>query len=144
MSDIRSAYPSAAIDIVHRFWDQVWNAHNPDAVDHLVTEDFVITSGGVPTEGRAAFKRWVADFLAAVDDIRVEVVESFQNADGSRVASRWVITGRNNGFAGTEPDGQPIELTGIAVLAIRPDGLLEHNWVERSSLEQFRRLTTIN
>ena len=51
--------------------------------------------------GRETFKEWVAGFLAKVNDLHLEVIESFQNDDGSRVASRWLLTGKNNGFLGT-------------------------------------------
>src|SRR5882672_825628 len=105
-----------SVDIVHAFWDEVWNAHDPAAADRFVVEDFVIVTGG-------------------------EALESFQNADGSRVASRWVLTGRNNGFAGTAPDQQAIAMTGTAVWAVREDGKLLCNWVERASFELYRRLT---
>jgi hypothetical protein len=111
-----------------------------NAVERFVTEDFVITSGGVDTVGRAEFKKWIAALLDRVEGLRVQVTESFQNADGSRVASRWVLTGRNNGFAGTEAAGQPIEMSGTAVWAVTPDGRLAHNWVERAALEQVNRL----
>jgi hypothetical protein len=114
---------SNSVDIVHAFWDQVWNAHDPAAVDRF-------------------FKRWIAGFLAKVNDLHLEVTESFQNADGSRAASRWLLTGKNNGFAGTEPDQQEIAMTGTAVWAVREDGKLLTNWVERASWEVYQRLTT--
>ncbi|KUI34617.1 ester cyclase [Mycobacterium sp. GA-2829] len=131
---------SDSVSIVHAFWDEVWNAHDPDAVDRFVAEDFVIVSGGETITGREAFKAWVAGFLAAVGDLRLEVSETFQNADGSRVASRWVLTGKNNGVLGTTPDQREIAMTGTAVWAVRDDGALTTNWVERSSWELFRRL----
>jgi hypothetical protein len=52
----------------------------------------VIVTGGETITGRENFKRWVPGFLAKVDDLHREVVESFQNADGSRVASRWLLS----------------------------------------------------
>src|SRR3546814_18116669 len=64
-----------------------------------------------------------------------ECLEIFQNAEGSRVASRWRLTGRNNGIMGTEPDGAPIEMVGTAVWEVDGDGLLRHNWVERNAWE---------
>ena len=130
-----------SVDIVHAFWDEVWNAHDPSAIDRFVVDDFVIVSGGQKISGRENFKQWVAGFLAKVDDLRLEVLESFQNDDGSRVASRWLLTGKNNGFLGTEPDQQDIAMTGTAVWAVREDGKLLTNWVERASWEQFQRLT---
>lgn len=130
-----------SIDIVHAFWNEVWNAHDPDAVDRFVVEEFVIVSGGKTIEGRDNFKRWIAAFLGQINDLHLEVLESFQNADGSRVASRWLLTGSNNGFAGTAPDQQEIRMTGTAVLALRPDGKLLSNHVERAAFEQWQQLT---
>lgn len=130
-----------SVSIVNAFWDAVWNGHDPGAADDFVVEDFVIVSGGETITGREAFKQWIGNFLAVVDDLRLEVLESFQNADGSRVTSRWLLTGRNNGILGTPPDKQDVEMTGTAVWAVRDDGKLLVNWVERSSWELHRRLT---
>jgi len=130
-----------SVDTVHAFWDEVWNAYDPAAVDRFVVDDFVIVTGGETVTGRENFKRWIAGFLERIDDLHLEVIESFQNADGSRVASRWLLTGKNNGFAGTEPDQQEIKMTGTAVWAVRQDGKLLSNHVERAALEQLQRLT---
>ncbi|HEX4253012.1 MAG TPA: nuclear transport factor 2 family protein [Pseudonocardia sp.] len=141
--DRRTVHPRAAVDIVHNFWAQVWQQpHNSDAIDDLVTEDFVITSGGTEVRGREQFKAWVQSFHDAIGEIELVPVESFQSADGSRVTSRWELTGVNRGYAGTEPDGQPVHMTGTAVWAVRADGRLEHNWVERNALEVYLRLSS--
>jgi ketosteroid isomerase-like protein len=131
----------SSVDVVHEFWDKVWNAHDPEAVDRFVVDDFVIVSGGETISGRENFKAWIGGFLSMVDDLHLEVLESFQNEDGSRVTSRWLLTGRNNGILGTAPDQQDISMTGTAVWAVREDGKLLCNWVERASYELFRRLT---
>ena len=131
-----------SVAIVHSFWDEVWNRHDPAAVDRFVVDDFVIVTGGETIAGRENFKRWIEGFLAKVDDLHLEVVESFQNADGSRVVSRWVLTGRNNGILGTAPDKRDVAMTGTAVWAVREDGKLLTNWVERASWELHQRLTT--
>jgi ketosteroid isomerase-like protein len=101
-----------SVAIVDSFWGEVWNAHDAAAVDRFVVDDFVIVSGGVTIAGREKFKRWIEDFFAKVDDLHLDVVESFQNADGSRVASRWLLTGKNNGILGTTPDKQDIAMGG--------------------------------
>jgi ketosteroid isomerase-like protein len=129
-----------SVDIVHAFWEAVWNAHDPAAVDRFVTDDFVIVTGGETISGRENFKTWIEGFLAKLTDLHLEVIESFQNADGSRVTSRWLLTGKNNGLAGTEPDQQDIAMTGTAVGAVRADGKLLTNWVERAAWEQSQRL----
>ena len=119
----------------------MWNGHDPVAVDRYVVDDFVIVSGGETIAGRENFKRWIERFLATVDDLHLEVLESYQNADGSRVTSRWLSTGRNSGVLGTQADKRDIAMTGTAVWAVREDGKLLTNWVERSSWELHRRLT---
>jgi ketosteroid isomerase-like protein len=122
--------------IVENFWNEVWKQpQNPEAIDQLVHEDFVLTSGGNDIRSRDEFKQWVKRFQAQVRDFEFHVVETFQNSDGSRVASRWRVTGRNNGMMGTEPNGAPFEMTGIAVWEVDEDGLLRHNWVERNAFE---------
>ena len=89
---------------MHAFWDVVWNAHDPAAADRIVTEDFVIVTGGESISGRENFKTWIEDFLAKVTDL------------------------------------QDIAMTGTAVWAVREDGKLLTNWVERAAWEQSQRL----
>lgn len=46
-----------SIAIVETFWREVWQApQNPGAIDRLVAEDFIVTSGGHEIQGREAFK----------------------------------------------------------------------------------------
>ncbi len=129
-----------SVDIVRRFWREVWQEKNPNAADQLVADDFSITSGGNLISSRAVFKEWVAGFLASINDFNFEVVEMFQNESGDRVVTRWLVTGKNNGFMGSAPCQSPIRMTGIAVIHVREDGLLQHNWVERNALEVHRSL----
>ena len=90
---------------------------------------------------RDSFKQWVREFQPKILDLTFETIESFQNADGSRVASRWRVRGRNNGLFGLPPDRRPIESTGTAVWALGADGKPLHNRVERSAWETYQRLT---
>ena len=41
-----------SVDIVHAFWDEVWNAHDAEAVDRFVIDDFVIVTGRETITGR--------------------------------------------------------------------------------------------
>ena len=72
-----------SVDIVHAFWDEVWNAHDSSAVDRFVVDDFVIVTGGEAVVGRDNFKDWIEGFLSKISDLHLEVIESFQNADGA-------------------------------------------------------------
>ena len=92
-----------AVKIVESFWADVCAVRNPDAIDRYVVDDFVITSGGVDIRTRDSFKQWVREFQSKILDLKFETIESFQNADGSRVASRWRVRGRNNACSAFRP-----------------------------------------
>ncbi len=130
---------TSPVQIVEEFWDAVWNEHNPDAIDRFVIDDFILISNGKEIRSKENFRQWLRDFLGLVNDLKFESVESFQNEDGSRVVSRWRVVGRNNGVLGGEPDQREIAFTGTAVWAVREDGKLLRNWVERSSIEPVAR-----
>ena len=130
-------------EIVSAFWDDVWNAHQPDAVGRFVADDVVIEAGGQEISGKDNVENWVEEFLDHVNDLHVDTIETFQNEDGTRVTSRWVLTGNNNGILGTEPNGKPIAMTGTAVWTVGDDGKLRHGWVEQASFELYHRLLTM-
>ena len=122
--------------IVEAFWDNVWNAHDPDAVGRFVADDIVIEAGGQEISGIGNIENWIREFLDHVNDLRVDTIETFQNDDGTRVTSRWVLTGTNNGILGTEPNGRPIAMTGTAVWTV-DKSKLQRGWVEQASFELY-------
>ena len=63
-------------------------------------DDAVIEVGGQAIVGRDNIKNWVRQFLDQVRDLSIESMESFQNEDDTRVTSRWMLSGFNNGFLG--------------------------------------------
>jgi steroid delta-isomerase-like uncharacterized protein len=129
-------------EIVTAFWDEVWNAHEPDAVDRFVADDVVIQVGGQEIAGKANISNWVKEFLDHVNDLHIDTIETFQNDDGTRVTSRWVLTGTNNGILGTEPNSKPVAMTGTAIWSLDEDGKLQRGWVEQASFELYHWLLT--
>ena len=123
---------------VLRFWDEVWNAHDLDAVDKFVTDDVVLATGRQESIGKENLKNWIKEFLDNVNDLKVDAGETFQNPDGTRVTSRWVLTGTNDGLFGTQPNGEEIALSGIAIFAFDDDGKVDGFAVEQDSFEQYR------
>ncbi len=122
------------------FFNRVWTPPNDlDAIDELMTEDYVITSGGQDITGREAFKAWVKDFQSHLLEARTESLETFTNAADDRVVSRWVCSGKNNGVLGLPGHGEMISFTGIAIWAVR-DGKLARCWVERAAWELYQEL----
>ena len=127
-------------ETVLKFWHEVWNAHDLDAVDKFVADDVVLASGRQERAGKENLKNWIKELFDKVNDLEVDAVETFQNEEGTRVTSRWVLMGANNGLFGTDPKGEDIALSGIAVFAFGDDGKVERLSVEQDSFEQYRRL----
>ncbi len=124
-----------AEQLVREFLGRVWGpAHDLDAIDELMTEDYGIWSGGKYVKGRAEFKQWVRSFQSVYADARTEIVDVFSDRVGRKVVARWVNTGRNNGIFGLPPDGREISFTGIAIWRVE-NGRLAECWVERAALE---------
>src|SRR4029077_19189163 len=86
----RTAVPQDSVAIVENFWREVWKQpQNPDAIDRLVHESFVITSGGRDIVGRAPFKAWVKDFQARVTTSN----SMFSRPSRIRTAAAWPRAG---------------------------------------------------
>ncbi|SDF05797.1 conserved hypothetical protein, steroid delta-isomerase-related [Massilia sp. PDC64] len=130
-----------SVQIVEAFWSAVWQGKDFDAIDRFCTDDFVLTSGGVDIVSRQAFKAWAQKFNDQIADLRFDVIETFQNESGSRVASRWRVNGRNKGMFGLPADLREVSFTGTAIWEVDEHGKLKHNWVERSSWEAFLQLS---
>ncbi len=137
MSDASNRAEQLALEFLRRVWGP---QHDFDAIDELMTEDYVITSGGKVIRGRAAFKAWVGQFQEHLLDARTENVDVFSDAAGDRVVSRWICTGKNHGLLGLAPDGRRVSFTGIAIWRVR-DGKLAECWVERSAWELYQELS---
>ncbi len=126
------------IALVNYFFENVWQAPHPlDIIDELMTEDYKITSGGKVIEGRNPFKTWVQEFHDVLLDAKTVSVDAFSNGAGTKVVSRWVCTGKNNGVFGLKPNGEPISFTGIAIWNIK-DNRFTECWVERNALEIYK------
>jgi PhzF family phenazine biosynthesis protein len=124
--------------LAREFLRRVWRAPaDLDAIDDLMTDDYVITSAGTVVRGRAQFKEWVRRFHELLDGATNEVLELFTDATGTRAVSRWICRGRSRGVFGLAADGAPVAFSGIAIWTIR-DGRLAECWVERSGLEAVR------
>ena len=127
----RSDKSARAERLAREFLSRVWGpGHEVDAIDELMTDDYLIHSGGKEIRGRTAFKDWVAEFHRQMPDALDEILDVFANAAGDRVVARWINRGRNNGVFGLPPDGKAIEFHGISVWRVR-DGRLAECWVER-------------
>jgi hypothetical protein len=61
-----------------------------------------------------------------VNELKVVPLEMMATADGKRVITRMVASGRNNGMFGTAAGNAPVEFVAISIVEVK-DGKLTHN-----------------
>lgn len=110
-------------EIVRRFYGDVINNRNLDAIDEILTEDFRHDDVELGRDGQ---RPNVSAFLDAFSDLHNEIAQIL--AEGDLVAARQVWTGTHDGdFAGVPATNRKVEFGSTAVLQIR-DGMIAAAW----------------
>jgi steroid delta-isomerase-like uncharacterized protein len=127
---------------MQRFVEEVINKRNVDAVDQLVTEDFV---EHVPFPGqgpgREGLKHVISTFLSAFPDIQWILEE--QIAEGQKVASRFTMTGTHYGeFLGIPPTGRLVKVWGVVIDVVK-DGKFAESRIIMDTLGLMQQLGAI-
>jgi len=136
----KTSVSKTGIQLVLEFLDRVWHPpHDLNAIDELMTEDYKIVTGGREIHGRTAFKEWVNNFQLLLLNASTDSKDIFMDLSGSKVVSRWVCSGYNNGIFGLKANGQFLSFTGIAIWEVRHNRLAAC-WVERSAWELYQTL----
>lgn len=108
-------------DLVRRFYAEVINGRDVDAVDTLLSADF--THNG-EARGRDGQKDAVRVFLGAFEPLTNEILLIV--AEGDLVAAHQHWTGRHVGpFAGVEATGRTVTFPSTAVLRIHDGEIAE-------------------
>ncbi len=108
-------------DVVRRFYAEVINQRDVDAIDHLLSADFV-HNGEV--RGRAGQKKAVQLFLDAFEPLANEIVVLI--AEGDLVAAHQQWAGTHVGeFAGIAATGRSVTFVSTAILRIRDGEIAE-------------------
>lgn len=127
--------------IVRRAFDEVYNQGNLDAVDELVTEDFVARSPSEEIRGPEGMKQYVSALRAAFPDLHITVDDQFE--DGDTVVTRWTARGTHLGpFLGIAPTGKQGSMTGIDIDRI-VNGKTVECWTQSDALGLLQQLGAI-
>ncbi len=118
--------------------DQGWNKGNMDALDDLISPDFVNRTASKSNETRDGFKQRVQMIRTAFPDWEMTADEML--GEGDRVVTRWRARGTHRGsFRGIAATGKKIEVTGIAIDRVL-DGKRVVGWVEWDMLGLLQQL----
>ena len=132
-----SAMSTANRELVHRWFEEVWNKQREEAIDEMFAPDG--KSFGIPEPdsvlvGPQAFKQIHRHFLNAFPNLQFTIHDVI--CEGDRAAATWTVhmthLGDSLGFA---PTMQEVSLDGCSVLTIR-DGKLQdgRNYMELEAM----------
>jgi steroid delta-isomerase-like uncharacterized protein len=131
--------------IVERFYEEVFNRRNIDAIDELVSPEFV-NHDPTPVASRdpESMKQFIKALTEAFPDHHHHIEDLI--AEGDKVVMRCTITatheGQFPGFLDMPPTGKSICQRQIHILRVQDDRVREH-WVVRDDLTMMQQLGLI-
>jgi steroid delta-isomerase-like uncharacterized protein len=127
------------IELMHRWFREVWNEGRTQTVYDLLSPD-AVARGQASEEihGPAEFVLFVERIRSAFSDINISVEDAFGVED--RVVVRWSGTMRHSGDGlGVPASGKPVRITGITIARILDGQIVEgwDNWDQLGMLQQI-------
>ncbi len=111
--------------VVHRYFNEVMNEGNLDAIDEIADPNFqfIIPTQPEPIRGAEGFKGFVQYLRNAFPDIKFDIDREAINGD--KVAVRWKITGTHKGeFLGAAPTEKFVEDYGVDIFTMSKGKIL--------------------
>ena len=127
--------------VLERFFEEIYIQGNLTAADELVAADY-ISHDPAPGEapGREGLKAFVAYLRRAFADLHVTI--EAQVAEGDRVATRYILRGRQEGeFAGIPPTGKLVTVTATSMHRIA-GGRIQESWLNWDMLGLVQQLAS--
>jgi steroid delta-isomerase-like uncharacterized protein len=126
----------------NRQTEEIWNKHNPDAVDQYYADDFVLHDPPPGVAGdREGLKLLISGYLSAFPDLKVTNAQ--QLADGDHLVSRWTATGTHTGeLMGIPATGKRINTHGISIVRIE-NGKIAEVWNESNQMDMMQQLGVV-
>lgn len=128
--------------VVLRYYEEVWNNWNLDAVDELIAPTITFRGSlGVTVHGRDGFRAYVAAVRAAFPDFHNTVDDLI--AEGNRVAARLTYRGTHRGeLFRVAPTHTQVTYPGIAIFRIAA-GMITDGYVLGDTLSLLRQLGAV-
>ncbi|MCI5125424.1 MAG: hypothetical protein D3925_13360 [Candidatus Electrothrix sp. AR5] len=105
--------------VVRRYFNEVMNQGQLDAVDEIVDPHFhfIVQAKPAPFRGAEGFKGFIRDIRKAFPDIRFEIAG--ETVEGDKVAVRRKVVGTHKAaFFGSVPTEQFVESSGIDIFTL--------------------------
>jgi steroid delta-isomerase-like uncharacterized protein len=125
-------------NLMTRFYDEVMSKGNLDAIDELVSPDYIEHDDDSLAPGREGLKQHVSMIRRGFPDMTVKIEDMV--IDGNRGAARTSIQATHSGeFMGMPPTGKRVEITGMDFVRF-DGGLSAEHWGMTDSLAMMKQL----
>lgn len=110
----------------HYFYDEVFRRQHVDAIDDLLTDDFVehVPAPGQATD-RAGSKSFIAHMLQAFPDLDFEIENEIAEGDTIAVVGRMMGT-HSGEFLGVPASGRRVDVTVMDTSRVRDGKFCDH------------------
>jgi steroid delta-isomerase-like uncharacterized protein len=128
--------------VVERWFDEVWNKGNLDAIDELFAANGIaygLGEHGINVVGPAAFKPFVQKIREAFPDLQITIDQTVVEGDwiAARFSACMTHTGDALGIAAT---GRCVSVTGMSMSRIENGQIVEgyNNWDIAGMMQQLQ------
>ncbi len=128
--------------LIRRFFEEVWNEKNLDAIDELIAAEQIDHSlpPGLPA-GREGAKTFIGMYLNAFPDTKMTIEDVV--AEGDKVVTRWIATGTHTGeLMGIPATGKQVTVTGLDINRYSDGKSVEH-WGQFDQMGMMQQLGVI-
>jgi predicted ester cyclase len=124
--------------VVLRYVEEVWNGHDLDAVDDIVSPRYINHAARTEEYQRGGARRAVGWLLSVFPDHHFEV--EYAASDGETVALRGTMTGTHQGeLEGIAPTGERVAVQQSHWFRV-VDGKVAEHWAVRDDLGMLQQL----
>lgn len=117
--------------IAREYLLDVWNRGNLDAIDRVISADYIQHIAGV-SPGRDGVRQFFHVIRAAFPDIRIDLHQMIAESD--MVSWHFTNVGTQTGpFRGIPPTGKQVRVNGFALVRMH-DGQFAEAWGEQDNL----------
>ena len=121
---------SESVEVLHRWFEEVWNKGREEAIDELFAEDGIAhglaDDQGQELRGPTGFKPFFRKFKDAFPDIQIVIEDCI--AEGDKATARCTVRAQHTGDGlGVAATNNPVEFTGMCIVRVR-DGKIVEAW----------------
>ncbi|RXJ69672.1 hypothetical protein CRV08_02920 [Halarcobacter ebronensis] len=126
-------------ELVKRYYDEIWNKQNREAIDELLDDDITFRGTlNIETQGKKEFEEYMTNILTAIPNL-YHGIEMMVEENGI-IAVRAVYNGTHKGkLFNYEPTNNRIKYNGASFFRFK-DGKISNIWVLGDLISLYEQL----